>query len=210
MDPVRRSGGRHLDRKHEHRSRRQQEAVPHFRRDHVLVGPDDDDVRARGLGRGVAGDGLPVRDDLHGTELLRTGPHHPLLVAKTAAAAGDAGAPNPTPVALRHLLPARVRHPPPKLRRALPNRQRRSPGRPAQPFRLRHLRLLPARGCRRSRCGSGQEDGDAIRGCLHFRLYLVHVRDRGRARQKGLRPLASSLPQRAGLDVSDSGCRIDL
>lgn len=39
VDPVRRAGGRRVDREHEHRARRQQEAVPHERRDHTGAPP---------------------------------------------------------------------------------------------------------------------------------------------------------------------------
>jgi len=61
---VRRPRGRHLDREHEHRAGRQQEAVLDVRRDHRHVQRDEHDLRGAGPGGGVPGDRLALRHDL--------------------------------------------------------------------------------------------------------------------------------------------------
>lgn len=50
MAGFRRTGGRSLDREHEHRAGRQQEALPHFRGDHPARAHDEPDLRTYGFG----------------------------------------------------------------------------------------------------------------------------------------------------------------
>mmetsp|Transcript_66780 Transcript_66780/g.204397 ORF Transcript_66780/g.204397 Transcript_66780/m.204397 type:complete len:346 (+) Transcript_66780:853-1890(+) len=62
----RRPGGRHLDREHEHCVGRQQDVVPRQWRAHQASAKHDSDVRGQRLGRGVAGDGQPLRHGVPG------------------------------------------------------------------------------------------------------------------------------------------------
>jgi hypothetical protein len=82
---LRRPRRRRLDREHEQRPRRQQEALSEQRRDHQAAGHDDDDVRSRRSGSGVARDRFPMRDGLPRTGSFGVGAVRQLLDQEIAA-----------------------------------------------------------------------------------------------------------------------------
>lgn len=84
---VRRPRGRRVDREHEHRPRRQQEALPLQRRDHEAHGPAAHDLRGGGPRRCLPGHRLPLRHGLPGLQ----GPRPAAAAGRLAAALAPAG-----------------------------------------------------------------------------------------------------------------------
>mmetsp|Transcript_11628 Transcript_11628/g.49644 ORF Transcript_11628/g.49644 Transcript_11628/m.49644 type:complete len:254 (+) Transcript_11628:574-1335(+) len=74
MGGARRPRGRDLDREHEHRAGRQQEAVPELGRDHRHVQRDEHDLRGGGSRRRVARHGFALRHGVPGAAPARVAP----------------------------------------------------------------------------------------------------------------------------------------